>query len=93
MKLRAILLKGKQDKLNHKWIQQLLCSKEEITCIHRRMISGRQHLRQRPRTIYVAGPSKVPSALVYQASNLDISIVTPAWNRASSPTLDKFKSN
>ena len=46
--------------------------------MHRRMTSGRQHLRQSPRTMYVAGPSIEPSLLEYQASNRDISIVTPA---------------
>lgn len=61
-------------------------TKHTLTCIHLRATSGIQHFRQRPCTMYVAGPSIEPSLLEYQASNLEISIVTPAWNRASSPT-------
>lgn len=43
----------------------------------RRMSSGIQHLQQRPRTMYEAGPSKETSLQEYQASIRDISIVTP----------------
>lgn len=42
--------------------------------------------------MYVAGLSKEPPLLEYQASNWEISIVTPDWNRSSSPamTINQF---
>lgn len=76
---------------NERWVQTSLRHwKDDLTCIHRRMISGMQHLRQRPLTMYVAGSSKEPSLLEYQASNREISIVTPAWNRTSSPSMMRY---
>lgn len=64
---------------------------ENTTCMHRRMTSGRQHLRHRPWTMYDAGPSKEPSLFEYQASNREISMVTPIWNRASSPAVNSHQ--
>lgn len=69
--------------------RDFLLQGNRLTCIHLRITSGMQHLRQRPRNMYVAGPSKEPSAFEYQASNRDISIVTPAWKRTSSPVYVK----
>lgn len=37
--------------------------------------------------MYAAGSFRDPSPVEYQASNREISIVTPAWNRESSPAL------
>lgn len=59
-----------------------------LTCKQRSMISGRQHLRQRPLTMYAAWHTKEPSPSEYQASSREISIVTPAWNRGSSPATE-----